>query len=91
MLVTTLRPDGLPPATVRPLGALAVAAVLGGWGTAQYPYLLGTHLDLHDAAAPEATLTALAVVTVLALVLVVPSLVWLLLLTHRGQLVASDD
>ena len=84
-------PIGLPPAAVRPLGALAVAAVLGGWGTAQYPYLLGTHLDLHDAAAPAATMTALAVVAVLALVLVVPSLVWLLLLTHRGHLVGSDD
>jgi cytochrome bd ubiquinol oxidase subunit II len=91
VLVTTLRPDRLPPATVRPLGALAVAAVLGGWGTAQYPYLLGTHLELHAAAAPAATMTALAVVAVLALVLVVPSLIWLLLLTHRGHLVGSDD
>src|SRR6185312_6256731 len=29
------------PGAVRPLGALAVAAVLAGWGVAQYPYLLG--------------------------------------------------
>lgn len=90
-LLTTLRPRRLPPALVRPLGALAVAAVLAGWGTAQYPYLLGTHLDLHTAAAPTATMTALLVVAVAALVLVVPSLVWLLLLTHRGQLAASED
>ena len=34
---------------------------------------------------------ALPVVAVLALVLVVPSLVWLLVLTHRGRLVAEDD
>jgi cytochrome d ubiquinol oxidase subunit II len=90
-LLATWRSRRLPPTVVRPLGAVAVAAVLAGWGTAQYPYLLGTHLDLHDAAAPAGTLTALAVVTVAALVLVVPSLGWLLVLTHRGRLVAGDD
>ncbi len=74
------------PALVRPLGALAVAAVLAGWGVAQYPYLLGTHLSIHAAAAPAATMAALGVVAVLAAVLVVPSLTWLLLLTQRGLL-----
>jgi cytochrome bd ubiquinol oxidase subunit II len=90
-LVAVIRPGLLRPALVRPLGALAVAAVLAGWGSAQYPYLLGTHLDLHDAAARAATMTALAVVAVLALLLVVPSLIWLLVLTHRGQLAGGDD
>jgi cytochrome d ubiquinol oxidase subunit II len=90
-LVTTLRPGLARPSLVRPLGALAVAGVLAGWGAAQYPYLLGTHLHLRAAAAPTATMTALAVVTVLAVVLVVPSLVWLLVLTHRGRLVGGDD
>ena len=74
------------PAAVRPLGALAVAAVLAGWGVAQYPYLLGTHLNLHSGAAPAATMTALGGVTLLAVVLVVPSLAWLLWLTHHGTL-----
>jgi cytochrome d ubiquinol oxidase subunit II len=77
------------PALLRPLGAVAVASILAGWGAAQYPYLLGTHLTLSAAAAPEATMDALGVVTVLALVLVVPSLAWLLLLTHRGRLTDS--
>lgn len=90
-LVAVLRPGIVRPALVRPLGALAVAAVLAGWGSAQYPYLLGDHLDLHAAAAPSATMDFLAIVAVLALLLVVPSLVWLLVLTHRGQLAASDD
>jgi cytochrome d ubiquinol oxidase subunit II len=90
-LLTTLRPRLLHPAFVRPIGALAVAGVLGGWGAAQYPYLLGTHLDLHTAAAPTSTMTALAVVAVLAVLLVVPSLVWLLMLTHRGRLVGNDE
>jgi cytochrome d ubiquinol oxidase subunit II len=89
-LLGTLRPGLLRPAVLRFLGAAAVAAVLAGWGSAQYPYLLGDHLDLHDAAAPAATMSALAVVALLALVLVVPSLVWLLLLTHRGSLTADD-
>jgi hypothetical protein len=35
-------------------------------------------------------MVALTVVAVLAAVLVVPSLVWLLVLTHRGRL-AGDD
>lgn len=79
------------PTVVRPLGALAVAAILAGWGVAQYPYLLGTHLDLHAAAAPLATMAALGVVTVLAVLLVVPSLAWLLWLTHRGALADTDS
>jgi cytochrome bd ubiquinol oxidase subunit II len=89
-LVAVLRPGLVRPALVRPLGALAVATVLAGWGSAQYPYLLGDHLDLQVAAAPAATMTALAVVALLALLLVVPSLVWLLVLTHRGSLSADD-
>jgi cytochrome bd ubiquinol oxidase subunit II len=90
-LLATLRPGLLRPPLVRPLGALAVAAVLAGWGAAQYPYLLGTHLDVHDAAAPAATMGALAVVALAALLLVVPSLVWLLVLTERGRLDTSDE
>jgi cytochrome d ubiquinol oxidase subunit II len=90
-LLTTLRPRLVRPALVRPLGAVAVASVLAGWGSAQYPYLLGDHLDVHDAAAPTATMVALAVVAAAALLLVVPSLLWLLVLTHRGHLVAGDE
>jgi cytochrome d ubiquinol oxidase subunit II len=90
-LLTTLRPALMRPALVRPLGALAVAAVLSGWGVAQYPYLLGDHFDVHDAAAPAATMHALTVVAVLALLLVVPSLVWLLVLTDRGRLAPGEE
>jgi cytochrome d ubiquinol oxidase subunit II len=90
-LFATLRPALVRPPVVRFLGAAAVACILGGWGTAQYPYLLGDHLDVHDAAAPTATLVALTVVAVAALLLVVPSLVWLLVLTHRGRLVPGDE
>jgi cytochrome d ubiquinol oxidase subunit II len=78
------------PALVRPLGVVAVGAVLAGWGVAQYPYLLGTHLTIARAAAPAATMGALGVVTLMAVGLVGPSLAWLFLLTHRGRL-AEDD
>jgi cytochrome d ubiquinol oxidase subunit II len=79
------------PDVLRPLAAVAVASVLAGWGVAQYPYLLGTHLRLTDAAAPPPTMAALAVVTALAIVLVVPSIAWLFVLTHRGRLTDPED
>ena len=78
------------PAVLRPLSALAVAAVLAGWGVAQYPYLLGTHLSIHAGAAPAATMNALGVVALAAVVLVVPSLGWLFLLVHRGYLTEPE-
>jgi cytochrome d ubiquinol oxidase subunit II len=79
------------PLLVRPLGAIAVAAVLAGWGVAQYPYLLGTHLTIRAAAAPAATMDALAVVALAAAALVVPSLAWLFVLTQRGQLADHES
>lgn len=75
---------------VRLLGALAVAAILSGWGVGQYPYLLGDHLRISDASAPPQTMEALIVVAGLAVVFVVPPLVWLLLLTQRGDLSDPD-
>ena len=90
LVATVAGPVRNRPALVRPLGALAVAAVLGGWGVAQYPYLLGTHLSIQAAAAPAATMEALVVVAVAAAVLVVPSLAWLFVLTHRGQLADTE-
>ncbi len=86
LAVTVLAPLRDRPALIRPLSALAVAAILAGWGVAQYPYLLGTHTSIYAAAAPAATMNALAVVALAAVVLVVPSLGWLLLLTQRGRL-----
>jgi cytochrome d ubiquinol oxidase subunit II len=47
---------------------------------------LGTHLAIGDAAAPDATMGALAVVTGLATVLVVPSIALLFVLQQRARL-----
>ena len=41
----------------RPLAVGAVAAVIWGWGVAQYPYLLPQTLTISQAAAPSETLT----------------------------------
>lgn len=71
---------------VRLLATAAVATVVAGWGVAQYPYLLGTHLPLGEAAAPPATLAAVVVVFVAAAVLVGPSLALLFWLQQQGRL-----
>ena len=74
------------PGWCRTLAGLAVAALVVGWGTAQYPVLLGTHASLDEAAAPEPSLVALTVVFVIAGLLVVPSLALLYVLAQRGHL-----
>jgi cytochrome d ubiquinol oxidase subunit II len=74
------------PRLLRVLAVVAVAAVVIGWGVAQYPYLLGTHLSLGAAAAPRPTLLSLAVVFGGAVVLCLPSLALLYVLQQRGEL-----
>ena len=59
---------------VRVTAALAVVAVLWGWAVGQYPLLLGTHLSIDAAAAPEAVLRPLVVVLAGGTVLLLPSL-----------------
>ncbi|MFF4213628.1 cytochrome d ubiquinol oxidase subunit II [Streptomyces sp. NPDC001796] len=68
---------GRPP-VVRTLAALAIATVVAGWGVAQYPYLLGTHLTIHHAAAPSPTLWVLLGVSCVAAAMIAPSLLLLL-------------
>jgi cytochrome d ubiquinol oxidase subunit II len=74
------------PRLVRGLAALAAAALVLGWGVAQYPYLLGTHAAVSAAAAPRETLVALTVVFCAAAVLVVPSFLLLYTLAQRARL-----
>jgi cytochrome d ubiquinol oxidase subunit II len=61
----------------------AVAAVVVGWGVAQYPAVLVGSADIRDVAGNRETLGALVVVFGLFVVFVVPSLVWLLRLVER--------
>jgi cytochrome bd ubiquinol oxidase subunit II len=68
--------------------ALAVAAVVAGWGLAQRPDLL-PGLTIEDAAAGDATLVALLVSIALGAVLLVPSLALLFGLVLRGRFDAA--
>ncbi len=76
---------------VRVLAALGVAAVVWGWGVAQYPALLpGTGVTLTNAGAPHATLEALIVLFVVVVVLIGPSFALLFSLQSRQVLSAGD-
>jgi cytochrome d ubiquinol oxidase subunit II len=75
---------------LRVLSAAGVAAVVWGWGVAQYPTLLpGTGLTLSNGSAPHATLVAVIAVFIAAVVLVVPGFL-LLFWLHGRQLLESD-
>jgi cytochrome d ubiquinol oxidase subunit II len=72
---------------VRGIAALGVAAVVWGWGVAQYPVLLpGTDVTLTNAGAPPATFTAIVVVFIAAVILVGPSFGLLFALQSRRLL-----
>ncbi len=78
-------------ALVRVIAALGVAAVVWGWGVAQYPVLLpGTSVTLTDAGAPDATLVAIVVLFIAAAILVGPSFGLLYALQGR-RLLGADE
>ena len=63
--------------TARTAAVVAVAAVVLGWGVAQYPWVLVDRLMITEAAAPDAVLWSLIVAGGLAAVLVLPPLLML--------------
>jgi cytochrome d ubiquinol oxidase subunit II len=76
---------------LRPLSVLGVAAVVWGWGVAQYPTLLpGTGLTLSTGSAPHSILVTVVVVFVVAALLVGPSFV-LLFWLHGRQLLEGES
>jgi len=66
-----------------------VATVVGGWGVAQWPYILPTSLKVSQAAAPSQTMAALLVVFGVAVVVLGPSLGLLWVLDQRSLLPAE--
>ena len=70
---------------------VAVAAVVAGWGAAQYPWVLVDSARISDVAAPAATLWSLVGVFVIAGVTVVPALAYLLWLTQRPDWAEERD
>jgi cytochrome d ubiquinol oxidase subunit II len=74
--------------------AVAVTAVLWGWGVGQYPNLLEPDFSVEEAAASGAALTPLLVTMGVAAVLVVPSLALLFAMfqrTERGNTGSRED
>ena len=63
----------------------AVAAVVLGWGIAQYPWMLVDEVTIAEAAGAPATLQALLVAVALAGVIVLPALLYLLRLTQSEE------
>ncbi|MEU4067565.1 cytochrome d ubiquinol oxidase subunit II [Streptomyces wedmorensis] len=76
---------------VRVTAVGVVASAVIAWGMAQRPYLVPTSLTVADAAGAPATLTWLAVVTLVALVLVVPAVVFLYWLDTHKELEELTD
>jgi cytochrome d ubiquinol oxidase subunit II len=70
---------------VRVCAAVAVTAVVAGWGVGQYPWLLVDQSRIADAAGAAPTLAALLVVVALAGVVVLPALSYLLWFTQTGD------
>lgn len=62
---------------------VAVGSVIWGWGAAQYPVMLEPSLTIDDAAAPAATMTAVAIVASVGLVILLPALVLLFSLSEN--------
>jgi cytochrome d ubiquinol oxidase subunit II len=86
-LLTASRPRG-----IRVPAALGVAAVIWGWGVAQYPELLpGTSMTLTGAGAPHATLVAIIWLSAAGALIVGPSYALLFALQGRQVLQAGDE
>ena len=69
---------------------VAVAAIVIGWGVAQYPDLLTDNLSLDDAAGARSTLIGLVATFGFAAVTAVPAMVWLFVLVNRRDW-ATDE
>ncbi|MFB7370732.1 cytochrome d ubiquinol oxidase subunit II [Streptomyces sp. NPDC056222] len=75
-----------PSAWLRVAAVAVVACAVIAWGMAQRPYLIPTSLTVADAAGAPATLTWLAIVTLVALVVVMPAVALLYWLDTHGEL-----
>jgi cytochrome d ubiquinol oxidase subunit II len=76
---------------LRGTAAIAVAAVVWGWGLAQYPYLFPTSLSVAAGSAPTSSLVAEFIVTGAAVLLVAPGFALLYYLHQRGLLTEADS
>ena len=78
-------------APIRAIAALGVAAVIWGWGVAQYPVLLpGTSVTLSNAGAPDDIMVAIIILFIIAVAVLGPSFAVLYILQGR-RLLGSDE
>jgi cytochrome bd ubiquinol oxidase subunit II len=70
---------------VRVTAALAVVAIIWGWGAAQYPHLLEPNVTIEQAAAGRATMIAMLVSLGIGAPLLVPSMALLFVTFQRGH------
>ncbi|MEE9416009.1 MAG: cytochrome d ubiquinol oxidase subunit II [Acidimicrobiales bacterium] len=70
--------------------AVAVAAIVIGWGVAQYPWILVDQTTIEDGAGAAATMTGLLIASGLAAVLVVPPLIYLFILADTNRLGSGE-
>ena len=75
----------------RVLAMGAVAAVVFGWGVAQWPYLLPETLEVSEAAAPDASLWTILIVFVIAAVVILPSIALLFVLDQKNLVDAEPE
>lgn len=74
----------------RLLSVVVVGSLVFAWGFGQAPYLLPGQLTMAQAAAPLGTEILLSIVTLLVVVLVLPSLALLVYLDQRGSLESPE-
>lgn len=68
----------------RVLVALETAGIIAAWGVAQAPYLIVPDVTVANAAAPQPTLVAFLIGSILGMVVLLPSL-WLLFAVFKGR------
>jgi cytochrome d ubiquinol oxidase subunit II len=69
----------------RVAAATAVAAIIAGWGLAQEPYILLPDLTIDEAAANDATITAVLIGFGVGALILIPSLAYLFRLVLSGR------
>ena len=71
--------------TARITAAVAVAAVVAGWGVAQYPWILVDQIEIDEAAGAQATLVGTLIAGAVAIAMVAPALIYLYTLADSNQ------
>jgi cytochrome d ubiquinol oxidase subunit II len=91
LLIACVRTARAAPRGTRIFAALAVGLLVAAWGVAQYPYLLPFDLDIDAGAASSTTCIWVLIWFGVALVTVVPALVFLFVLDQRGEIVEGGS